>query len=179
MSNASLYAFLADHCSTNVVRSYLEIGTRDGGSLEVVLANSRHVSDITCCDTWGSQYGGSGRGNHDHIDQLLLLHGYDGRATFLDGDSKATVPTLHDDLSACFDLVLVDGDHSYAGGMADMANCWPLIRPGGCLAFHDITHPAHPDLLDAFAVFVKERADEIQTWRNILEPYGVGVAVKR
>lgn len=177
--NESLYRFLAEHCRKNVVRSYLEIGTRDGGSLEVVLANARQLSDIVCCDTWGSQYGGSGRGNHKHIDQLLALYSYDGRATFLDGDSKATVPTLHNDLSACFDLVLVDGDHSYAGGMADLQNTWPLIRPGGCVALHDITHPAHPDLLDCFAAFVAERGDEVASWREILEPYGVGVAVKR
>jgi len=173
--NESLYRFLADHCRNNVVRSYLEIGTRDGGSLEVVLANARQLSDIVCCDTWGSQYGGSGRGNHEHIDQLLALYSYDGRATFLEGDSKATVPTLHNDLSACFDLVLVDGDHSYAGGMADLQNTWPLIRPGGCVAFHDITHPSHPYLGDVFDQFVSLHAGEIQSHHQILEPYGVGV----
>ena len=179
MSNQSLYDFLADHCRANVVRSYLEIGTRDGGSLEVVLANSRHVSDVTCCDTWGSQYGGSGRGSHDHIDQLLAVHGYDGRVSFLDGDSKETVPTLHAAQAGTIDLVLVDGDHSYDGAMADLANCWPLVRPGGCLAFHDITHPAHCDLLEAFAAFVEGHASEVQSWRNILQPFGVGVVVKR
>jgi len=175
MSNASLYQWLAGHCRTHVVRSYLEIGTRDGGSLEVVLANSHHVSDIVCCDTWGSEYGGSGRGGHDHIDRLLALHNYDGRITFLDGDSKTTVPTLHDNLAACFDLILVDGDHSYAGGMADLRNTWPLVRPGGVLIFHDIRHPAHPDLAQCFADFVDGNTP---THEIITDDYGLGIAWK-
>lgn len=175
MSNQSLYAWLAGHCRTHVVRSYLEIGTRDGGSLEVVLANARQLSDVVCCDTWGSQFGGSGRGNHAHIHVLMDSIGYDGRRTFLDGDSKVTVPTLLPHLAGTFDLALVDGDHSYAGGMADLVNVWPLLRPGGALVFHDIRHPAHADLAACFADFVNKhtRSHEI-----ITDDYGLGIAWK-
>jgi predicted O-methyltransferase YrrM len=75
-----------------------------------------------------------------------------------------------------FDLILVDGDHSYEGGMADLENTWPLVKPGGCIVFHDITHPAHPDLLACFDHFVfKRRAPH----EIIQEPYGVGIAWKR
>jgi predicted O-methyltransferase YrrM len=168
MSNQSLYGFLADHCRTADVRTYLEIGTRDGGSLDVVLANAPNLVDVTCCDTWGSEYGGSGRGGHEHIDALLALHGYAGRVRFLDGDSKQTVPTLREQ----FDLILVDGDHSAEGGMADLKNCWPLVASGGCLAFHDITHPDHLYLADVFDKFAASRGAPHQV---ILEPHGVGV----
>lgn len=173
--NASLYTWLAEHCRTHVVRSYLEIGTRDGGSLEVVLANARQLSDVICCDTWGSEYGGSGRGGHAHIHVLMDTHGYDGRRTFLDGDSKVTVPNLQPWLAGTFDLILVDGDHSYAGGMADLVNVWPLVRPGGAVLFHDIRHPAHPDLAACFAEFVAGRTSQHEV---IPEDYGLGVAWK-
>jgi predicted O-methyltransferase YrrM len=75
-----------------------------------------------------------------------------------------------------FDLVLVDGDHSFEGGMADLVNVWPLVKPGGAVVFHDITHPAHLDLQRCFDEFVasKNAPHEI-----IAEPYGVGVAWKR
>jgi len=173
--NESLYRFLASHCRERSPERYLEIGTRDGGSLTVVLENSPALRRIVCADTWGGQWGGSSRGSHDHIEQLLALRLYTGSVQFLDGDSMQTIPTLREQ----FDLVLVDGDHSAEGARADLQNTWPLIRPGGCVAFHDITHPAHPDLLDCFAAFVAKRGDDVMSWRHILEPYGVGVAVKR
>ena len=175
MSNQSLYEFLADHCRKNPVRSYLEIGTRDGGSLRVVLENAPELESIVCADTWGGEWGGSARGSHDHIDRMLAEMLYTGSVRYLDGDSKATIPTL----AGQFDLVLVDGDHSHEGGLADLENVWPLTKPGGCVAFHDITHPSHPYLLETFDGFVRERRDGIAGWRNILQPYGVGVVVKR
>jgi cephalosporin hydroxylase len=36
------------------------------------------------------------------------------------------------------DLLLIDGDHSYEGAMADFQAYRPLVRPGGWIAFHDI-----------------------------------------
>jgi len=175
VSNESLYRYLSGHCLQNRVRSYLEIGTREGGSLRVVLENSPDLEAIVCADTWGGEWGGSARGSHHHIDRMLCESLYTGEVRFLDGDSKQTIPTL----AGPFDLVLVDGDHSYKGGMADLVNCWPLVAPGGCLVFHDITHPAHPYLITCFDEFVEAHRQELASWRSILEPYGVGVAVKK
>jgi len=125
---------------------------------------------------WGNDYGGSGRGNHQHIDQLLDDFNFDGLRAFLDGNSRDTIPALMPERADAFDLVLVDGDHSYEGGMADLVNVWPLVKPGGAVVFHDITHPAHLDLQQCFDAFVasKNAPHEI-----IAEPYGVGVAWKR
>jgi len=38
---------------------------------------------------------------------------------------------------ATFDLVFIDGDHSYEAVMADIAAWEPLVRPGGILSGHD------------------------------------------
>lgn len=174
MSNASLYAFLSEHCRDNLVLSYLEIGTRDGDSLRIVVENAPELQHVTVCDLWGTDYGGSGRGSHAHIDRLLAEMLCVGDVEYLDGDSRQTVPTIR----RTFDLVLVDGDHSRDGAMADLENTWPLVAPGGALAFHDITHPAHPDLQETFDTF-RSQAAGVKSWRLIVEPYGVGVMVKR
>jgi predicted O-methyltransferase YrrM len=177
VSNASLYRYLAEHCSTHRVRQYLEIGTRDGGSLRVVLENaSQHLDGVWVADKWGNDYGGSGRGSHAHIEQLLDDFDFHGLWVPLDGDSRETIPALMPEMAEAFDLVLVDGDHSAEGGLADLDNVWPLVRPGGCVAFHDITHPAHMYLAEVFDGFVLKHAVPHEM---ILEPYGVGVAWKR
>jgi hypothetical protein len=177
VSNASLYRFLAEHCSTHQVRQYLEIGTRDGGSLRVVLENAgRQLEGVWVADQWGTAYGGSGRGSHAHIEQLLDDFNFQGRREFLDGNSGDTIPALMPEQAEAFDLVLVDGDHSAEGGLADLENVWPLVWPGGCVVFHDITHPAHPHLSAVFDGFVLKHAAPHEM---LLEPYGVGVAWKR
>ena len=177
MSNASLYRYLSWHCSTHPVWQYLEIGTRDGGSLRVVLENAgQHLQGVCVADQWGTAYGGSGRGSHAHIEQLLDDFNFAGQRTFLDGNSRETIPTLMPEKAEAFDLVLVDGDHSYEGGMADLVNTWPLVRPGCCVVFHDILHPAHPDLMACFDAFVVKYG----AIREVIDQdYGVGVAWKR
>ena len=177
MSNASLYRFLAEHCSTHQVRRYLEIGTRDGGSLRVVLENAgQHLEGVCVADQWGTAYGGTGRGSHQHIVQLLDDFNFRGRREFLDGNSRETIPALMPEQAEAFDLVLVDGDHSAEGGLADLENVWPLVRPGGCVAFHDVTHPAHLYLAEVFAGFASKHSAPHEM---IIEPYGMGVAWKR
>lgn len=177
MSNASLYAYMRDHCRRHAVRHYLEIGTREGDSLRVVLEeNAGTLQSVWVSDLWGTDYGGTGRGNHRHIDQLLDDFNYDGRRVFLDGNSRDTIPALMPEKSEAFDLVLVDGDHSYEGGKADLENVWPLVKPGGAVLFHDITHPSHPDLRRCFDEFVHSRRAPHQI---ITDDYGLGVAWKR
>jgi predicted O-methyltransferase YrrM len=170
--NDSLYEFLAGHFRTHSIRSCLEIGTREGDSLRVVVENSPELSRIVCCDTWGNQYGGSGRGSDDHIHRMLAQLLYVGNVACLTGDSKQTVPLL----KGPFDLVLVDGDHSFAGATADLENVWPLVSRGGCVVFHDTNHPAHMDLAQCFNEFVARHNAPHQF---ITEGFGLGVAWKQ
>jgi predicted O-methyltransferase YrrM len=177
MSNASLYRYLAEHCKRHKVQHYLEIGTREGDSLRIVLENaSADLLSVWVADLWGSDYGGTGRGSHQHIERLLDDFNFDGRRTFLDGNSRDTIPALMPEKAEAFDLVLVDGDHSYEGGMADLENTWPLVKPGGCVVFHDITHPAHPDLRACFDAFTLRHDAPCMV---ISDDYGLGVAWKK
>lgn len=172
MSDASLHAtlrFLADD-----VRDYLEIGCRDGDSLREVVLHAPALKRVVVCDLWGSDFGGTGRGSHEHIDKLLDDLGYTGERVFLDGDSRETVPTIR----GTFDLVLVDGDHSDEGARADLTNAWPLVAPGGTLLFHDIFHPSHRSLLRVCWSFFACVTDCESVSENC-EGYGVGVIRKR
>lgn len=55
------------------------------------------------------------------------------RWTFLCRDSQKIA------LSGHFDLLLVDGDHSYAAALGDLNRFSPLVRKGGLVMMHDVS----------------------------------------
>jgi hypothetical protein len=173
MNDQSLHEHLRSVALSEGVEAYLEIGCREGDSLRQVVANSAVLRRVVVCDMWGPLYGGTGRGTHAHIDAMLNQFVYTGEREFHDGDSKVTVPKI----LGQFDLVLVDGDHSAEGALADLRNCWPLVARGGQLVFHDVLHPAHRYLRDVFAEFIGQQED---CWRVswIMEGHGVACAWK-
>lgn len=114
---------------------YLEIGVREGGSLLAVLEHSVPPPRLlVLCDTWQGVGGGTGRGNHDHISELLEERRFQGEVRFLDGKSQELIPTIED---MWFDLILVDGDHRPGPALEDLENSWPLLQSGGHLVFDD------------------------------------------
>jgi len=42
-----------------------------------------------------------------------------------------------------YDVVFIDGDHTYEGVMADMKNWWDNLEPGGHYVFHDCWAPRY------------------------------------
>ena len=173
MIDKSLHDHLCEVALSPGVRRYLEVGCREGDSLRQIVANSAVITRVVVCDMWGPMYGGTCRGGHDHIEGMLNRLGYTGQRLVLDGDSKDLVPTLREQ----FDVVLVDGDHSPAGALADLTNCWPLVESGGQLVFHDICHPAHPGLRSLFHVFLDDQPD-CGLRHEIWEGHGVAIAWK-
>jgi hypothetical protein len=177
MSNSSLYTYMREHLQRNAVQHYLEIGTREGDSMRVVLEETASsLESAWVADLWGSDFGGTGRGNHQHIEQLFDDFNFAGRRVYLDGNSRVTIPALMPEKAEAFDLILVDGDHSYEGGMADLVNTWPLLKPGGAVLFHDICHPRHLYLRQCFEVFARNHSAPTYI---VEQPYGLGVAWKR
>lgn len=113
------------------VTSYLEVGVQEGRSLQIAVNAAHRLERITLCDEWGTVSGGSGRGSHDHIRQLLVELGYKGQVTYLDGDSRQTLPFLHD----TFTLVHIDGGHSFEVASSDIWQGWRVCR--GIMLVHD------------------------------------------
>lgn len=134
---ASQHEILARLSRLLPAQSYLEVGVRDGCSLWVVLEANSRIKRLALADDWGTSHGGTGRGSHEHVAALLRDIGWPGRVTWLDGRSQETLPELGMRVpTPKFDLVHVDGDHSYRGALADLRNCWPLTLRA--MVVHDV-----------------------------------------
>ncbi len=113
--------------------NYLGIGVQEGGCVERVALANPYIN-LTLCDTWMHEHGGTGRGNHDHVEYKLIEAGHLGERVYLDGPSQRLIPELPD--RPTFDLSYVDGDHSYEGAFTDLVETW--LRTRGVMIVHDI-----------------------------------------
>jgi predicted O-methyltransferase YrrM len=52
----------------------------------------------------------------------------------------STDPQAIQDAGNVYDFIFIDGGHDYETVKADYENYWPMLRKGGLMAFHDITH---------------------------------------
>lgn len=114
--------------------SYLEIGVQEGGSAKAVM-QSGVIGFAVLIDTWGTEFGGSGRGSPKHISELLS--GFP--VIIISGDSRSVLPMI----TSAFDLIFIDGDHSADGCLSDMANSVRLLQQSGAMLVDDINHPKH------------------------------------
>lgn len=75
------------------------------------------------------------------------------------------------------DFLFVDGDHSRDGVAADFRDYAPLVRPGGLVAFHDVSQRPAPST-EGVAAFWREFSAEHETEECVTgaEPgFGIGV----
>ena len=128
---------LAQHAHGKTV---LEIGARLGASTfsmakaaEIVYSVDWHRGDV-----WHGEAGGVG-------DTLPIFWRFAQKYDLRDkvvplvGTSQQVLPILP---QGHFDLVLVDGDHSYAGALFDVVQAKRLVKPGGVIAIHDFGREA-------------------------------------
>jgi len=130
----------------------LEIGTWAGGSLIGWDAAANHNAHFTVVDQWKPYYFGPPRNTEDdshyEMDKIcssgdierLFWHnikvaGILDRVTFVRGDSRIVLPTLGDGI---FDIVFIDGDHSYEFVKSDINQAKRLIRLGGFIVGDDL-----------------------------------------
>jgi len=115
--------------------SYLEVGVSSGGSAEAVLSTNL-VSSAILIDPWGTGYGGLGLGPSFVAERLAQ---FASRVVMITGRSQDILPKL----TAKFDMVYLDGDHSAVGALADLNEGLRLLAPSGVIMFDDVDHPAH------------------------------------
>lgn len=155
-------------CKRFKPRRYLEIGVDGGGSLETVLS-VHHPKMIVLVDLFDGQHAGHGFLDFNHIPPLIKKHRYIGEFWTIQGDSTVEVPKL----TEFFDLILVDGDHSYETCLADLNNTLPLMANGGLMIIDDIGHEVYPGVLKAAIEFVEGKHNKLllieeegMPWRN-------------
>lgn len=153
--------------------SFLEVGVREGDSFAAAWDAVGHLGRVVLVDTWGAHHGGTGRGSHSHIDREIVDPRFAKQQTivdleYLDEDSGTALPrlgvlakavrTIPRDNPHVFDVVHVDGDHSFDGALRDVTNGWELTR--SALIVHDLWMPTVAAALRAFST--SEARDEIR-----------------
>lgn len=139
---------------------YLEIGVAQGKHMLEILRdeNVEYVGvdkweyDTTMehekakINNWNSQ------DKWDKVYQLVLekLEPYKDRATIIRGSSFDILPTLKDK----FDIIYVDGDHSYEGAKKDLELSLQLLKEGGKIIVDDLHYSS---VKKAFNEFVEEQ----------------------
>lgn len=133
----------------------LEVGSWAGGSAitwaEAIKRHQRGNGFIICVDPWEPYFDLTKRPNAPVYREMfealatdtiydLFLHnvkaaGHDDIVMPIRGNSTAILPTLP---RGYFDLVFIDGDHSYAAVSADLKAATGLIKDGGILCGDDL-----------------------------------------
>jgi hypothetical protein len=115
----------AKACKLGIV----EIGTLDGGTIrEVALCSSVPIFSIDPLipDSMDSNLVGK-------RDKILKNLSFYKKFTFIEKYSYDAVK----DFREKFDLIWIDGDHSYDGCKKDFLDWFPLLENGGFVLFHD------------------------------------------
>lgn len=138
------------------VRSYLEIGARDGDMFHAVMsslpAGSKSVANDMPDGVWGRP---DSRQNLERAVNDLKIKGQD--ATIVWGDSRSAGVRQAIMASGPYDAVFIDGDHRLEGVTADWQNYGPM---GRLVAFHDIDG-------DGEGLRTGERVEVPQLWREL------------
>lgn len=148
---------LCDLFKREGVRSYLEIGSKFGGSLWRVANSLPPGSRIVSVDLPnGTKSWNDSSGSLKACIATLRLMGYDAKVIWgnsTDSDIIAEVAAIEP-----FDAILIDADHRLPGVTADWNTYGPM---GKIVAFHDIAWKRAPDF-DKTPINVPEFWDSIK-----------------
>ena len=132
------------------VRSYMELGVSQGGSVAAALDGFPSLEKMVLFDFFPNGY--------NHIERLAALKNFQGSLVCLPGDIGVEVTKYfesHPD--EIFDVVLVDGDHNKEPTLRDIF----AVAPHSCvIVVHDIRNADYPHM----RATVNEAFDHL--WRD-------------
>lgn len=114
------------------VKKGLEIGSFEGASA-VWLMDHRPELQLTCVDIFGPAFDDVTGEYEQRFERNVAEYG--DRITKLKGKSADVLKTLP--RRKTYDLIYIDGDHSYEGALIDAQLAYPLLKKGGVLIFDD------------------------------------------
>jgi len=126
------------------VKNILEIGSYEGRSAIFFLKNFSD-SNITCVDTW------SGSDEHNSVNFQLIEKNFDLNTSIYQSNNllmkhKMTSNEFFQKNDKHFDLIYVDGDHSFDQVKIDLINSWNILKNGGFLILDDYMWWYYKDL---------------------------------
>lgn len=123
------------------VKSYLEIGTARGDTFHEVVSHMPEGSKAVAVDMPESNWGLGGSKTHLSMARKDLREkGYSVNIVW--GDSRYPNVIEETKRHGRFDLVFIDGDHTYDGVKSDFENYGSM---GKIIAFHDIADRMRPN----------------------------------
>jgi predicted O-methyltransferase YrrM len=128
------------------LKTVVEIGTAKGGTLWALCQIADPKATIVSIDLPGGPFGGGYTKKTQEVFKTWRKPGQRIHFFRLDSHNAATKIALRRILGKrLIDVLLIDGDHTYAGAKQDWEMYSPLVRKDGLIAFHDILHhPAAP-----------------------------------
>lgn len=156
-------------------KRYLEIGTRRGWSLAMVAASNIDC-ELYCFDTWDVNYSNSPNPGPTFVTGEMSKLGYTKPINFINGNSHETLPKFFNEhVGLEFDLILVDGDHTVDGALADLKDTMPHVAKGGMLVFDDIVEC---ERLDEVFFHMKNLFPNFEYHAYMKNNPGVGIAIR-
>jgi predicted O-methyltransferase YrrM len=144
-----------------------------------MVAAMRPEAQLVGFDLWISNYSGMENPGPQFVQQELERVGYRGKAEFISGNSRQTIPEYfraHPD--AYFDVITVDGDHSLRGATTDLKNVIPRLKVGGVLVFDDIVNLWHLHMEKVWRK-AAEKGKRFTTYRFDEVGYGIALGIKQ
>jgi len=123
-------AILAIMESGEPILRYLEIGAAAGGTA-FLMDHFFHPGNIVLIDD---------NGHPKHHVRPYILRDVNRAEIIGHSQAQGTVDALKD-MGMVFDVILIDGDHSYSGVRADIDIYRDFLRAGGFLILHDSALP--------------------------------------
>ena len=110
-------------------KNVMEIGFNVGHSANTFLTNGRfcNVTSFDLAEHSGTKIG------KEYIDEK-----FPNRHNLIIGNSRKTVTEFAETNKLKFDFILIDGDHSRDGAIADILNCKMLAHPDTILVVDDV-----------------------------------------
>lgn len=145
------------------VKSFLEVGSRWGGSLWKIANELPRGSKVVSVDSGGGT--GKRAGSTQSLMECIIAlrkRGYDARVIM--ADSQATVTVKNVERMGPYDAVFIDAGHDLQSVTADWHNYGPMAR---IVAFHDVANdPARNTKKGPTAP-----VDVPQLWRTLRRKY--------
>ena len=134
------------------VATLLEIGTSNGGTALLAARALRPDGLLVTVDI-DEPY---------NAPRLRRAIGKGVRSGFIVADSHAdsTVESVMARCAGGYDMVFIDGDHSYEGVRRDTLAYGPCVRPGGLIGFHDV----HPDQSEPIGSLASALVGGVPVW---------------
>lgn len=172
----------SDHRSAEVIKrtigidfpSVVEIGAYRGHMSRRLLMHPN--LKLTMVDPWGEHISdsykstGDDYANHtieewDLVKQVAInaVSWAKERVTLYQGTSEGAAEYFKDEF---FDIVFIDGDHSYEQTKKDIIAWWPLLAPGGYLGGHDYRSDKNYGVIQAVDEFVSEIGLSLELGEN-------------